>query len=131
MESIQYTNDEATATKAYAVRLGYWHDPYIKIFCPIPSSSTPEISRGYYVRVQTFEAMVIRFIQECKGECQIVNLGAGSDTLYFRLKDKNLFPKAYVELDLPGNVKKKIFTLRKNKSLQTALSAGGTFIMFH
>lgn len=62
-ESIQYTNDEATATKAYAVRIGYWSDPYIKIFCPFPTSSTPEISRGYYVRVQTFEAIVNRFIQ--------------------------------------------------------------------
>ncbi|EUB61062.1 Leucine carboxyl methyltransferase [Echinococcus granulosus] len=123
-ESVQYTNDEATATKAYAVRLGYWSDPYIKLFCPIPSSSTPEISRGYYVRVQTFEAVVIRFIQECNKVCQVVNLGAGSDTLFFRLKDKDLLPKAYIELDLPGNVRKKIFTLQRNKALQAALPTG-------
>ncbi|MTV29019.1 class I SAM-dependent methyltransferase, partial [Nitriliruptoraceae bacterium ZYF776] len=88
------------------------------------SSSTPEISRGYYVRVQTFEAIVSRFIQECDHACQIVNLGAGSDTLFFRLKDKNLLPKAYVELDFPGNVRKKIFTLLRNKVLQAALPAG-------
>ncbi|VDK32340.1 unnamed protein product [Taenia asiatica] len=127
-ESIQYTNDEATATKAYAVRIGYWSDPYIRIFCPIPSSSTPEISRGYYVRVQTFEAIVNRFVQECNHACQIVNLGAGSDTLFFRLKDKDLLPKAYVELDLPGNVRKKIFTLQRNKVLRAALPTGDSVV---
>ncbi|KAM7535491.1 hypothetical protein Aperf_G00000102126 [Anoplocephala perfoliata] len=123
-ESIQYTNDEATANKAYAVRLGYWADPYIKFFCPLPMSSTPEISRGYFVRVQAFEAIVSCFIQDCDKSCQIVNLGAGSDTLFFRLKDRDLLPKAFVELDLPGNVKKKIFTLRRNKILHSALAAG-------
>lgn len=123
-ESVQYTNDEATANKAYAVRLGYWTDPYIKYFCPLPTSSTPEISRGYFVRVQTFEAIVSRFIRDCDKSCQIVNIGAGSDTLFFRLKDRDLLPTAYVEIDLPGNIKKKIFTLRRNKILQSALAAG-------
>ncbi len=62
-DKIQGTNDEATATKAHAVRRGYWADSFIKYFCPIPSVTTPEISRGYFVRVQTFEAMVFRFVQ--------------------------------------------------------------------
>lgn len=123
-ESVQYTNDEATGNKAYAVRLGYWVDPYIKTFCPIPVSSTPEISRGYFVRVQTFEAIVTRFIQDCDKSCQIVNFGAGSDTLYFRLKDRESLPRTYVELDLPANVKKKIFTLKRSKILQSALASG-------
>ncbi|VDO07656.1 unnamed protein product [Rodentolepis nana] len=124
LESVQYTNDEATGNKAYAVRLGYWADPYIKIFCPLPVSSTPEISRGYFVRVQTFEAIVARFIQDCNKSCQIVNFGAGSDTLYFRLKDRESLPSSYVELDLPGNVRKKIFTLRRNTVLKSALASG-------
>ncbi|VDL19793.1 unnamed protein product [Hymenolepis diminuta] len=123
-ESVQYTNDEATGNKAYAVRLGYWVDPYIRTFCPIPVSSTPEISRGYFVRVQTFEAIVTRFIQDCDKSCQIVNFGAGSDTLYFRLKDRESLPRIYVELDLPANVKKKIFTLKRSKILQSALASG-------
>ncbi|VDD76225.1 unnamed protein product [Mesocestoides corti] len=121
-DRVQHTNDEATATKAHAVRRGYWKDPYIVHFCPFPSVSTPEISRGYYIRVQTFEAMVLRFIQENNRMCQVINLGAGSDTLFFRLKEKNLVPAAYVEIDLPANMKKKVFTLQRNKTLWTALS---------
>uniref|UniRef100_A0A5K3FGS8 Leucine carboxyl methyltransferase 1 n=1 Tax=Mesocestoides corti TaxID=53468 RepID=A0A5K3FGS8_MESCO len=125
-DRVQHTNDEATATKAHAVRRGYWKDPYIVHFCPFPSVSTPEISRGYYIRVQTFEAMVLRFIQENNRMCQVINLGAGSDTLFFRLKEKNLVPAAYVEIDLPANMKKKVFTLQRNKTLWTALSCDGS-----
>ncbi|VDM02053.1 unnamed protein product [Schistocephalus solidus] len=113
MDQVQCTNDEATASKAHSIRRGYWVDPYMKYFCPIPSAATPEISRGYFVRVQTFEAMTKRFIQDFNGECQVVNLGAGSDTLFFRLKSVEIQPKVFVEIDLPGNVKKKIVTLRR------------------
>ncbi|KAL7060837.1 hypothetical protein AAHC03_09263 [Spirometra sp. Aus1] len=87
----------------------------------MPSAATPEISRGYFVRVQTFEAMTRRFIQDFNGDCQVVNLGAGSDTLYFRLKSAGVHPKAFVEVDLPGNVKKKIVTLRRCRQLWSEL----------
>ena len=40
---------------------------------------------GYYSRVAAIEIIVKRFIQECQGQCQIVNLGGGYDTLFFRL----------------------------------------------
>ncbi|VDN16357.1 unnamed protein product [Dibothriocephalus latus] len=133
MDQVQCTNDEATASKAHSIRRGYWVDPYTKYFCPIPSAATPEISRGYFVRVQTFEAMTRRFIQACpvdspafayadfNGQCHVVNLGAGSDTLFFRLKSAGVLPKAFVEVDLPGNVKKKIITLRSWHRLEGSL----------
>lgn len=62
-DGVQQTNDEATAAKAHAVRRGYWKDSFIKHFCPIPNSTAPEISRGYFLRVQTFEAIVSNFVQ--------------------------------------------------------------------
>lgn len=50
-----------------------------------------------------------------------MNLGAGSDTLFFRLKSVEIQPKVFVEIDLPGNVKKKIVTLRRCKQLWNEL----------
>ena len=41
---------------------------------------------GYYVRVTTVWRYTLSFLQQAGPEAQIVNLGAGFDTLYFRLK---------------------------------------------
>ncbi|CAL8107658.1 unnamed protein product [Calicophoron daubneyi] len=115
---IQSTNDDATSSKAYAVKRGYWVDPYIKYFSHSPSRPTPEINRGYFVRAQAFKALTISFIKNNEGKCQVLNLGAGSDTLYFNLRDANILPLKFVEVDLEHNVLRKSMIIKNKKLLR-------------
>lgn len=52
------------------------------------------MSTGTYVRTSGIDRIVDTFLASSQGRKQIVSLGAGSDTRYFRLKEK------YAELDL-------------------------------
>ncbi|KER22412.1 hypothetical protein T265_09491 [Opisthorchis viverrini] len=114
---IQSTNDDATYSKAHAVKRGYWKDPYMRYFCPVATSKPPEISRGYFIRTQAFKAITTLFIKTLGCECQVVNLGAGSDTLYFQLKDADIVPRKFVEVDLLHNVQRKVQLIRSKKLL--------------
>ncbi|VEL07206.1 unnamed protein product [Protopolystoma xenopodis] len=109
------TNDEATMGKAHAVKREYWKDPYLKIFCTSSTPRAPEISRGYFVRVQTFKAIALHFSKQkfYNRNCQIVNLGAGSDTLFFQLNNSLLSPLKYLEIDLRDNIRKKKFQIKE------------------
>ena len=40
---------------------------------------------GYYSRVAAIDLVVNRFISHYDGNCQIISLGGGYDTLFFRL----------------------------------------------
>ncbi|CAH8456966.1 unnamed protein product [Schistosoma turkestanicum] len=116
-EIIQLTNDDATSSKAYAVSRGYWKDKYIRYFCSSPLHKTPEINRGYFIRTTAFRAIAKSFIKSTGGACQIINLGAGSDTLYFALKDAQETPELYIEVDLASNIQHKAITIQRRKLL--------------
>lgn len=69
-----------------AVKLGYWEDPYVKSFVQEATRRSPLINRGYYARVKAVRIAVDSFLARTKGQSpQIVSLGAGYDTLYWRL----------------------------------------------
>jgi len=143
---VMTTNDDATVCKRYAVSLGYWRDIYIDSFFHNKHPSrlerkTPEINRGYYARVQAIENLVDQFLNyvQCLNEeessssttsakqcvkCQIVNLGCGFDTLYWRLKagdEKCSLLKAFIDLDLDGITYKKLHQIRTKPDLLNAL----------
>ena len=44
--------------------------------------------------------------------CQIVSLGAGLDTTYWRLHEEALLPHCYIEIDFPDVINRKIHTIR-------------------
>ncbi len=46
--------------------------------------------RGYYIRVKAINSLVSEFLnkQSCSLRTQIISLGAGFDTLFFRFRDK-------------------------------------------
>ncbi len=79
-------------------KLGYYKDKYIKYFAKDNNYQQPIISRGtflnvfyyivlgYYIRVQCFTMIIESFLKKYNNNCSIINLGAGFDTLYFRLK---------------------------------------------
>lgn len=140
---VMNTNDDATVCKRYAVSLGYWKDQFINSFFhnKQPSRSerkTPEINRGYYARVQAISYLVEQFLSyvECLNEfinrersttkcikCQIVNIGCGFDTLFWRLKndDKTDLIQSFVDLDLEGVTYKKLHQIRIKPELLNAL----------
>lgn len=88
---MQATHVDAALAKSSRARLGYfedrWTEQLIRNTRPVPRS--PLIHRGYYSRVKAMRTGMERFLELCPagGGCQIVNLGAGCDTVYFWLRE--------------------------------------------
>ena len=59
-----------------------------------------------------------------KDQCQIINLGAGYDTLYWRLKEEGLSISNYIEIDFPKVTKHKCHIIRTTQTLNNNLKAG-------
>uniref|UniRef100_A0A0B6YT44 Leucine carboxyl methyltransferase 1 n=1 Tax=Arion vulgaris TaxID=1028688 RepID=A0A0B6YT44_9EUPU len=129
-EGVIGTNDDAASCKRFAVEKGYWNDPYIMHFVQKPSSKkAPEISRGYYARVKAIENLVKNFLTLTQCKCQIVSLGAGFDTLFWRYHNEGLVPQCYVEIDFEQVTSKKCHFIKSKKQLLEALSGEDSEIM--
>jgi hypothetical protein len=72
----------------------------------------------------------IRFflLQITKCQCQIVNLGAGFDTLFWNLKDEDLTPVRFVEMDFQSVVNRKAYYIKNRKPLLDKLTSEGDAI---
>ncbi|CAH0724447.1 unnamed protein product, partial [Brenthis ino] len=116
-EAIIATNTDATECKRCAVDLGYWKDEYISYFAKHVDRKAPEINRGYYARVKAMEMFIHQFLERCGTKCQIINLGCGFDTLYWRLKDTTQAVSNFIELDFPSVISKKCHIIKRNKQL--------------
>lgn len=122
-EAVQATNDDAAMCKRFAVQQGYWKDPYIQLLVKSGQRRAPEINRGYYARTQGIQTLLVQFLQLTKKACQVVNLGAGFDTLFWRLKDEDLLPDLYVEVDFRAVTSRKCQNVRVRPSLQQGVQA--------
>lgn len=80
----EWTNNEASKTKLAISELGYIEDQFGRHFCGTSLKRTPEINRGYFVRVNSVAHAVYTFCSEEGADAQIVNIGAGFDTLFWR-----------------------------------------------
>lgn len=80
--------------------------------------------KGTYVRTKAIDRLVDQFLaSEPATTKQIVSLGAGSDTRYFRLMCRNPRPLlVYHELDFPTNTTHKISAIKKSSSLTGSIS---------
>ncbi|XP_071965626.1 leucine carboxyl methyltransferase 1-like [Antedon mediterranea] len=121
-EAIQATNDDASMCKRYAVEKGYWKDPFIDLLVKLGERKAPEINRGYYARVEGIRTLLEKFLRltECKG--QVVSLGAGFDTTLWRLKDADLVPSSYVEVDFRAVTSRKCQRIRSRDKLMSSLA---------
>lgn len=140
-EAVQKTNDDATQCKLSAVSLKYWNDPYLGSFKvrannPIGEHrKAPEIHRGYFTRVSGIWSLLEKSIEQiCKTSAtkfQIVNLGAGFDTLFWRFTDhlrvRGLEEKlnSFVDIDLAEVTAKKCMYVRKSKLLLNKIAGDG------
>ncbi|KAM9411731.1 leucine carboxyl methyltransferase 1 isoform 1-T1 [Salvelinus alpinus] len=121
-EAVRSTCDDATTCKRYATSKGYWTDPYVQYFVrSVGERKAPEINRGYYARVQGMNYLLDAFLRKTKCDCQIVNLGAGLDTTFWRLKDENLMPRKYFEVDFPMIAARKIHNIKTKPPLSKPL----------
>lgn len=121
-DGVRATNNDAAQCKRWAVEKGYYQDNFIKYFVPTASSKTPEISRGYYARVQGMRQILSHFVSSHSGECQVVSVGAGSDTMFWWLSEQDNAPKNYVELDFHQITMKKFRLISKHAAMRDVLS---------
>nr|XP_037845659.1 leucine carboxyl methyltransferase 1 isoform X2 [Chlorocebus sabaeus] len=112
-EGVRGTCEDASLCKRFAVSIGYWHDPYIQHFVRLSKErKAPEINRGYFARVHGVSQLIKAFLRKTECHCQIINLGAGMDTTFWRLKDEDLLPSKYFEVDFPMIVTRKLHSIK-------------------
>ncbi|KAF8468792.1 S-adenosyl-L-methionine-dependent methyltransferase [Kalaharituber pfeilii] len=89
---VQQTDIDASGSRLAAVNTGYLDDPYASLLHGGGESDRPRrfplINRGTYTRTTAIDELAIQFLRSIppKQKKQIVSLGAGSDTRYWRFK---------------------------------------------
>jgi len=127
-DAVRGTNTSATECKACAVKLGYYDDPYINHFVNLKQERRqPEINRGNFIRVRLVRHLIEQFMSKCTAQSlqyQIVNLGCGFDTLYWRLQDAGHDIKNFIETDFSDITSKKAFIINKYAELKKRVCKG-------
>lgn len=89
--SIRLTDTDAALARLSAVQKGYLLDPYVKHLVPrahLQPARPPLINIGTFVRSTAIDKLVHQWLDlsEHNGRsCQIVSMGAGSDTRFWRI----------------------------------------------
>ena len=116
---IRSTDTDAAQSRLSAINAGYLDDPFAALLSSHseePARRLPLMNRGTYVRQFAIDALVARFVgSQGGGRVQIVSLGAGSDSRYFRLVrgERGLRERLrYVEVDFGENTRGKIERVR-------------------
>ena len=117
-EDVRATNSEAAVSKFSCVMAGYFEDEFLKYFVPNPVRRNPIINKGYYVRVSVLRRVYREFLDSFPSGCQIVVLGAGTDTNglhaiknYPENKEIRIF-----EVDFPETIYKKLRVIQKHSN---------------
>ncbi|KAH8087815.1 leucine carboxyl methyltransferase [Cristinia sonorae] len=128
--AIRQTDSDAILARFSAVQKQYLQDPFVKPLLPrgahLQPSRPPLINIGTYVRSQGIDALVDQWLALSHREgkkCQIVSLGAGSDTRFWRIATsprKDILGR-YIEIDFSENTTKKAMAIRKSKELSALL----------
>ncbi|KAF4318645.1 hypothetical protein BBO99_00004713 [Phytophthora kernoviae] len=131
--AVRETASDASLCKLSASQLGYYADPFVQFFVKSPSRRMPIINRGYYARVAAVESLVRKFLASeddggtPQSKKQVVILGAGLDTMFFRLKNQELLVNCeYFELDFPDVTMQKVSTIKRRKPLNGLLGLSDT-----
>ena len=115
---IQQTDQDASSSRMSAVAAGYLEDEFTVSFFPVGQEIPkryPIINRGTYVRTKAIDKLVTRFLDTQPNQRkQIISLGAGSDTRYFRMCAQKEAEVVYHELDFEANVYQKRATIRSS-----------------
>ncbi|MCJ1244896.1 hypothetical protein MMC30_002097 [Trapelia coarctata] len=118
---VQGTDTDANVSRMSAVTVGYLDDPFAREFATASTQRRfPIINRGTYVRTRAIDLLVEEFLYSSPStRHQIISLGAGSDTRFFRLSSQPRPPNVlYHELDFPINTASKIATINSSPALR-------------
>ncbi|XP_053451711.1 tRNA wybutosine-synthesizing protein 4 [Nycticebus coucang] len=121
--AVQSTNDSSALSKSSLAAHGYVQDAFTAFLVPGTARRAPLIHRGYYVRARAVGHCVRAFLEwTCAPpdapRAQVLSLGAGSDSLYFRLKTAgNLARAAVWEVDYPDVARRKANRISKTPEL--------------
>ncbi|XP_046569910.1 LOW QUALITY PROTEIN: tRNA wybutosine-synthesizing protein 4-like [Haliotis rubra] len=121
--AVQGTNDHSIVSKCSMAGAGYFQDDFLKFFVAKTSRRAPLIHRGYYIRAKTVSVIVNEFLQRHGSKPkQIVSLGSGFDSAYFRMKSAGQLQNAmYIEIDFPEVVKRKNAIIKNTSELSDLL----------
>jgi hypothetical protein len=95
--SVRQTDSDAAIARLSAVKLGYLQDPFIRFLVQRPHLQPPRpplINIGTYVRSEAIDRLVNEWLELSSVEgkkCQIVSMGAGSDTRFWRINVRGFF----------------------------------------
>ncbi|KAF3907188.1 hypothetical protein ABW21_db0208909 [Orbilia brochopaga] len=131
--TVQQTDMDALVSRCSAVSMGYLSDPFAELFLDMLTAKDrryPLINRGEYeatISLTTaLDKLVESFLsQPSKSTKQIVSLGAGSDTRFFRFAATRTIPFVYHEFDFSRVTIRKIQAIRKHTELSSLLSKFG------
>ncbi|XP_053561673.1 tRNA wybutosine-synthesizing protein 4 [Bombina bombina] len=131
-QKVQNTNDCSTVSKVSAASLGYFHDEFQKFFINRKCRRSPLIHRGYYIRFQAITFCIGKFLHDIKScnHKQIISLGCGYDSLYFRLRGEASCATDLCvwEVDFPPVVQRKHQIIQQNQILRDQLGTCETVV---
>ncbi|KAK3081624.1 hypothetical protein LTS18_004688 [Coniosporium uncinatum] len=123
---VQQTDNDASVSRMSAVEVGYLEDEFAK---PLLQGNVarryPIINRGTYVRTTAIDLLVDKFLATYpEHKKQIISLGAGSDTRYFRItSNKPSVSLVYHELDFQSNTTQKVAAIQRSTKLLKAVQS--------
>jgi len=111
-ECVKQTNSESLNSKLSLTKQGYRHDPFLAVFrgdaAKCSGQRSAGVNRGYLARVvaleNTFEKLCLMYSHILKAPHNVLSLGAGYDTMYFRLRNQGVIDPSlcrYFEVDFP------------------------------
>lgn len=127
-DAVRQTDSDALISRLSAQKLGYLPaEPYSQEFLTANSGPgtwrrSPLINIGTYLRCSSIDAMVGHFLSEAQTPAQIVSIGAGSDSRYWRLMSsgsKAISLAHYLEIDFAENTRLKMSRVSKSELLRS------------
>uniref|UniRef100_A0A8B9QCI6 tRNA wybutosine-synthesizing protein 4 n=1 Tax=Apteryx owenii TaxID=8824 RepID=A0A8B9QCI6_APTOW len=127
--AVQSTGDSSAVSKCSAAARGYVRDRFLGLLVGRRRRRrAPLIHRGYYIRTRAVDHCVQDFLLKTQSHSrtQILSLGAGFDSLYFRLKDMGLLSHTVVyEVDFPNVACQKATLIKGIKELSALVGDAG------
>ena len=113
------TDDQAALSKVSCVRRQYWSDLALEDLIPRGPRRSPIIHAGYFCRFKVISEIFEKVL--AGGFAQVVVLGAGSDTAFWRLRIGEEHPHInWFEIDFPKNLEFKSEKMEKTSHGQFA-----------
>ncbi|SJX65056.1 related to PPM1-carboxyl methyltransferase [Sporisorium reilianum f. sp. reilianum] len=138
-DAVRNTDSDALLSRLSALKLGYLPpEPFTQEFSTSSPSThrhdastrrSPLINIGTYLRCSTIDAEIETFLKQGDGQKQIISIGAGSDSRYWRfMSDADLSQRLhhYVEIDFAENTSQKLSRILRSPILRSHLDPTST-----